>query len=84
MVTITVGHPFDKEKELYDKRINICKQCKLFTNHPQMGYICDNNKHLTLDGKVLKYATSNSRSGCGCKLEIKTRLKHEKCILGKW
>ena len=49
-----------------------------------MGYICDNDKHLTLDGKVLKYATSNSRSGCGCKLEIKTRLKHEKCILGKW
>jgi hypothetical protein len=84
MVTITKGHPVDTEKELHDSRMSICKQCKLYTNHPQMGPLCDNEKHLTLDGRILKFPTSNTRSGCGCKLEIKTRLKHEKCILGKW
>lgn len=84
MVTITVGHPAELEQQLRDNRLSICKKCLLFTNHPQLGYICDNNKHITLDGKLINYESSNSRSGCGCKLEIKTRLKNEKCILGKW
>lgn len=84
MVTVTIGHSVLEESQLRDSRIKICKQCPLFTNHPELGYLCDNNKHLTLNGKVLDFPTSNSRSGCGCKLEIKARLKNEECVLGKW
>ena len=84
MVTVTIGHSIQEENELRNKRLAICKRCPLFTNHSDLGYICDNNKHLLLNGVVVSNPTSNSRSGCGCKLEIKTRLKNEECTLGKW
>ncbi len=78
MLNIIKGHLnelLDKQRDLYNDRIEICKSCPLFTNS-KVGAICDSNKKVKINGQTFK--------GCGCRLSAKTRLKNEKCILKKW
>lgn len=75
----------NKEQELFDERIAICRECKLLTKDKIFGEICDRNKwinpitqHLSLehlDGYI---------NGCGCRMAAKARIAEAHCPLKKW
>lgn len=74
MLEILKGHIneiFNKQEDLYNSRILICKKCPLFTES-SIGYLCDKNK------------IHNNIRGCGCRLSAKARLINSKCVLNKW
>lgn len=78
MLNIVEGHineVLGKQQSLFEKRIEICKECPLFTNS-NIGFICDSRKKIKDGDKTVK--------GCGCRLSAKARLKNETCILKKW
>lgn len=75
----------NKENELYEKRIAICKKCPLYTVRENIGEICDSKKCWNEKDQALEtYPSNNNICGCGCRLQAKTRLKHSKCVLSKW
>ena len=46
------------ENDLSDfakERLAICKQCLLFKNDPERGYICNPAKYMSPDGKEVSY-----------------------------
>lgn len=74
----------NKENELYETRIEICKQCPLCTNS-SIGYICNSSKCINIKTGELVYAPGKDIAcGCGCRLSAKTRLPNAKCVLNKW
>ena len=78
MFNIIKGHineVLKKEQDLYLYRIEICKECPLYTN-TKIGHLCDKTKYVNKDGKIIH--------GCGCRLDAKARLFDEKCVLNKW
>lgn len=78
MFNIIKGHineVLKKEQDLYLYRIEICKECSLYTK-TKIGHLCDKAKSVNKDGKMIH--------GCGCRLDAKARLFDEKCILNKW
>ena len=78
MFNIIKGHineVLKKEQDLYLYRIEICKECPLYTK-TKIGHLCDKAKSINKDGKMIH--------GCGCRLDAKVRLFDEKCILNKW
>lgn len=75
----------NQEQELYNKRIVICKKCKLHTVDRTFGDICDRHKwynpnigHLSLE-RIDGYI-----NGCGCRLSAALRVKEKTCPLNKW
>lgn len=80
-----VNEALNKEKDLYTRRIEICKNCPLFTNKKVVGYVCDSKKYYNPETDELgEFPQKGFINGCGCRLEAKTRLKSAKCVLGKW
>ena len=59
--------------ELYDKRINLCKQCLSVRNSKGIGLTC---------GVFL--LTNYIPKTCGCKLSWKAKLKNQSCPQEKW
>ena len=75
----------NKEEELYQKRISICRKCILYSNGGAFGPICDSKKCINPSTGEPTYApSSTSICGCGCFLNKKTRVQEAKCVLGKW
>jgi hypothetical protein len=75
----------NKENELYEKRIKICKQCPLYSIKPGLGEVCDSKKCWNeKDNVVETYPSSKNTCGCGCRLNAKTRLASSKCVLNRW
>lgn len=80
-----VNDVFDKEQELYEKRIKICKECPLYTVDRIFKGKCDGSKCWdTINDKLVNFPGKNIICGCGCKMSAKTRLKESKCVLNKW
>lgn len=74
---------FNKEQELSEQRMKICRQCPLFTD--SMGGICDSKKCYNTKTKQMAYAPGDDViCGCQCRLEAKSRIKGAKCVLDKW
>lgn len=74
----------NKENDLYESRIKICRKCPLFTTSA-LGDICDSKKCWnTVEKEISLYPGSNIICGCGCRLSAKLRLKGAKCVLGKF
>ena len=74
----------NRENELYESRIRICKKCPLFTNGP-LGYVCDAKKCINTETNEMAYGPGKDITcGCGCRLAAKLRLKNAKCVLNKW
>lgn len=66
-------------EELSKERFNICKTCPLYTSRHTNGMFssyCDSKKQVTEGDKTI--------SGCGCQLELKTRVPNDHCPLDKW
>ena len=88
LIDIISGHvnvAINKNEDLSEKRLAICKECPLYKETP-MGPICnprlyinENNKTDYSDRPKIGY-----RKGCGCALNRKTKLPAAKCIVMKW
>lgn len=87
MINIVKGHInelLNKQQDLYEQRMKICKECPLITK-TTVGPICDTRK--CIDGNETynrKNKSPNAICGCGCRLNAKLRLEDEKCVLNKW
>ena len=64
-------------KELKDKRIEICSKCSLSEYSAKIGVTCGRFLRPTYDDKGEKLT-------CGCKLSWKTSLFSQKCPQKKW
>lgn len=81
----TVNNLLNKEDELYNERIKICNTCKLRTINKVFGAICNPNLYLNPTTNETSFNSKPGfKSGCGCVLNSKTRVKEAKCPLGKW
>ena len=75
----------NKENDLYEKRIAICKKCPLYSVNENIGEICDGSKCWNPNEEILEtYSSPKNICGCGCRLAAKTRVKSAKCVLSKW
>lgn len=73
----------DKENELFEQRIKICKNCPLYSD--KLGGICDSKKCWDIIKNTPEsFPGKNIICGCGCRLPAKLRLKNAKCVLNKW
>lgn len=73
----------NKEQELYNYRIRICRECPLYSD-TSFGPMCDAKKCIDKNGNLFSFKKNNCISGCGCRLNAKTRVKDAKCVLNKW
>lgn len=74
-----------ENQTLYEERMKICKDCKLYTDDPILGDICDRKKWLDVSTNTLhREEADNLKNGCGCRLKAKARLKNATCPINKW
>ena len=73
----------NKEEELYEKRIVICKKCPLFKITKIFGPICNPALYINDKDETSKSLMPGFVKGCGCVLSSKTRLEDAKCIINK-
>lgn len=70
-------------EELSKSRLEICKDCKLFSEK-WYGIVCDRNKWVDKNDIVYNEYVPNATRGCGCRLEAKSRNEDNVCPLKKW
>ena len=79
-----VNELFDKHDKLSEERLSICRKCPLI-KESSFGPICDSNKWINpRTGEVSDTPKLNYKRGCACRLNAKTRLIHNHCIILKW
>lgn len=70
-------------KDLSENRLKICYRCPLYSN--RLGGICNSRLWLNPNtGDVSISKKDGYISGCGCRLQAKTRLPNAVCPVGKW
>jgi hypothetical protein len=80
----TLNNMLKKEEELSKYRMDICKECKLYTVNNVFGPVCNNKLFLNANtNKTSPYPREGYIKGCGCILNSKTRLKGAKCPTSK-
>lgn len=81
----TINNLLNKEDQLYNSRIAICKKCKLYKADGIFGPKC--NEKLYLNPNTNETSTvprSGYYKGCACVLSSAARVIDKKCPLGKW
>lgn len=69
--------------ELYESRMNICKQCPLYLETPN-GPRCNNKKFIHPDGRTSWLPKEGFIRGCNCLLVQKCANPKNHCVCGKW
>lgn len=78
-----INEILNKEENLSIKRMAICLKCPI-SKHTSLGLICDNTKWISKDDQVSLEAKPGYTRGCNCRLQAKTRLPHNHCIINRW
>jgi len=78
-----INEALGKEQDLSIKRLAICYECPI-SKLTSLGLICDNSKWISAKNEVSLEAKPGYTKGCGCRLQAKTRLPHNHCIINKW
>lgn len=81
----TINNLLNKEEELYQERILICRSCILISEDNIFGEVC--NPYLYVKPGTDQISRSEKKgyiNGCGCILRSKCRVQESKCPLGKW
>lgn len=73
----------DKEQELYNYRMKICKECPLWKIDKLFGAICNSKLYIHKNGNVSTTPKAGYIKGCNCVLASKTRLDYKHCIIDK-
>jgi hypothetical protein len=80
----TINNLLNREEELFQTRIAICRQCPLYYHHAVLGFICNSQLYLNLiTGETSTVPLPGTRRGCGCVLGSKTRVIDAKCPVDK-
>jgi len=80
-----INEVLNREEDLSQSRLEICKQCPGFKNSVAFGPICDSTKYMSPDGTDWDYKYHEGWIRlCGCRLKAKTRLKNAHCPVKKW
>lgn len=75
----------NKDGELYESRIAICHKCKLLKTEKFFGEVCSSSIYLNpITNEVSPEEKPGFKTGCGCVLASKCRVKEARCPLGKW
>lgn len=81
----TYNNVLNKESILFEKRIKICKDCKLYKKDGVFGPECNSKLFLNPTTDDISYIPRKGYyKGCGCILRSKTRVIDTQCPLGKW
>lgn len=76
----TINNLLDINESLYNKRIKICRECKLYKIHPSFGPICNNRLYLNPEtDKISIIPKEGYIRGCNCLLESKCRVENASC-----
>lgn len=78
-----VNEAFNRNEELFEKRMKICKECPLYKETP-LGPVCNPNLYINEAGDVSTIRKHGYVKGCSCRLSPKTRAVNAKCIVNKW
>ncbi len=81
----TLNNVFNKEEELFNNRIKICRCCKLHKIDNIFGEVC--NPRLYINPETEEISSSKKPGyihGCGCILASKCRVPDAKCPMNKW
>lgn len=74
------NHIANKNKELFESRYSVCKECKIMEDG-----ICRDDVYLNLmTNDLSNVKKSGYFNGCGCILDLKCRVPDAKCPLDKW
>lgn len=85
IITGTVNNLLNREEELFEERIKICRQCKLLIVDSFFGEMCNHNLWLNPVTDDLSYFHKDGYfKGCGCILGSKCRVLKDKCPANKW
>ena len=87
MITnIVEGHVnelLNRNKNISEIRMKICKVCPIFQN--KLGGICNSNLWLNPITNDVSFPKKDGYiRGCGCRLQAKTTLIDEQCEAHKW
>lgn len=80
----TLNNIFKKEQSLFEQRIKICKQCRLYKEHITFGAICNHMLYINDKDEISATPREGFKKGCGCILRSKTRVVNAKCPINKW
>ena len=74
----------NKNSNLREERLEICRECPIFIE-ASYGPVCDNNKWINpKTNESSLFPLKGYVRGCGCRLNAKTTLKDNHCIVNKW
>lgn len=74
----------NKEEELYNQRIEICRKCKLITKDAIFGEKCNSNLYLNpITDNISLVPKEGFYRGCGCILNLKCRVPQAQCPIKK-
>ena len=79
----TLNNILKKEQSLFEQRIKICKQCKLYKEHITLGAICNHKLYINDKDEISTTPKEGFKKGCGCILRSKTRVINAKCPINK-
>ena len=72
----------NKEEDLFQSRIEICRKCKLHKDDPVFGEACNSNLYLNpVTDETSKTPKIGFYNGCGCILASKCRVPEAECPL---
>lgn len=84
IVNGTLKNIFNQEEKLYNKRIVICRQCKLRKIDTIFGEMCSPSLYLNPNtDEISNVPKEGFTPGCGCVLGSKTRVRELECPLKK-
>ena len=79
-----INNALGKGEDLFQKRIDVCRQCKLHKVDSIFGETCNSKLYLNPEtNQTSTYPRKGYYNGCGCRLQAKSRLKSAKCPLEK-
>lgn len=89
LTDIVEGHVnelINKNEDLSEMRMKICKACPLYKDDLFAGPMCNNKLYLNTTNltDVSREPRIGYQKGCGCRLNAKTRLEHRHCPVKKW
>lgn len=81
----TLYNLLNKEEELYQQRIEVCRHCKLYKIDKIFGEMCNPSLYLNpMTNELSPEPKPGFYHGCGCVLGSKCRVRDVECPLKKW
>lgn len=81
----TINNILNKEEDLFNKRIQICRRCVLHKTDKLFGEICNPGLYVNpKTNQLSKTPKVGFIGGCSCVLRSKTRVIDAQCPLSKW